>query len=229
MKRQLSTLQQLIAVMDPELHAHLEKTGSLNLFFCFRWILIAFKREFAFDQVIRLWEVCHSNTLKPRRLTYQVLWTNYYSNQFVLFVALAVLQSHREVILRYLTEFDEVLKYANDLSGTIDLDTTLAQAEVLFLSFRDLIADVDYDTAADAAGDQGLRRRRGSSSSHRSFKNDSDKSKVVAPALRDLLIHSGSEEESPVLVDVASSSGPARTTATQGRSVWLQNTNVPFM
>jgi hypothetical protein len=57
MKRQLSTLQQLIAVMDPELHAHLEKTGSLNLFFCFRWILIAFKREFAFDQVIRLWEV----------------------------------------------------------------------------------------------------------------------------------------------------------------------------
>jgi hypothetical protein len=57
MKRQLSTLQQLIASMDPELHAHLEKTGSLNLFFCFRWILISFKREFAFDQVIRLWEV----------------------------------------------------------------------------------------------------------------------------------------------------------------------------
>jgi len=229
MKGQLSTLQQLIAVMDPELHAHLEKTGSLNLFFCFRWILIAFKREFAFDQVIRLWEVCHFNSLKPQRLTDQVLWTNYYSNQFVLFVALAVLQSHREVILRYLTEFDEVLKYANDLSGTIDLDTTLAQAEVLFLSFRDLIADVDHDNAADAAGDQGLRRRRGSSSSHRSFKNDLDKSKVVAPALRDLLIHWGSEEESPVLVDVVSSSGPARTTATQGRSVWLQNTNVPFM
>jgi hypothetical protein len=64
MKRQLSTLQQLIAVMDPELHAHLEKTGSLNLFFCFRWILIAFKREFAFDQVIRLWEVCPSNRIK---------------------------------------------------------------------------------------------------------------------------------------------------------------------
>ena len=133
------------------------------------------------------------------------------------------------MILRYLTEFDEVLKYANDLSGTIDLDTTLAQAEVLFLSFRDLIADVDHDNAADAAGDQGLRRRRGSSSSHRSFKNDLDKSKAVAPALRDLLIRWGSEEESPVLVDVASSSGPARTTATQGRSVWLQNTNVPFM
>ena len=57
MKRQLSTLQQLISVMDPELHAHLDRTGSLNLFFCFRWILIAFKREFKFNDVIRLWEV----------------------------------------------------------------------------------------------------------------------------------------------------------------------------
>ena len=81
-----------------------ERTGSLNLFFCFRWILIAFKREFKFEDVIRLWEV---------------LWTDFYSDQFVLFVAMAVLQSHRDVLIRYLTEFDEVLKYANDLSGTV--------------------------------------------------------------------------------------------------------------
>lgn len=104
MRRQLSTLQQLIALMDTELYAHLERTESLNLFFCFRWILIAFKREFKFETVVRLWEV---------------LWTNYYSDNFVLFVALGVLQSHRDVIIRYLTEFDEVLKYANDLTGTV--------------------------------------------------------------------------------------------------------------
>lgn len=120
MKRQLSILQRLIGVMDPELYAHLgqhltsrigsirliqaEKTDSLNLFFCFRWILISFKREFAFSQVIRLWEV---------------LWTSYYSDQFNLFVALAILQSHRDVLMRYLQEFDEVLKYANDLSGSV--------------------------------------------------------------------------------------------------------------
>ena len=66
-----------------------EKTDALNLFFCFRWVLIAFKREFAFDDVLRLWEV---------------LWTDYYSNQFILFVALAVIESHRDVILRYLVE-----------------------------------------------------------------------------------------------------------------------------
>lgn len=36
MKKQLSMLQQLAAMMDPELYRHLEKTDSLNLFFCFR-------------------------------------------------------------------------------------------------------------------------------------------------------------------------------------------------
>lgn len=112
----------------------------------------------------------------------QILWTNHYSNQFILFVALAILQSHRDVLLRYLTEFDEVLKYANDLSGTvrfcstmatvflltndqIDLDTTLAQAEVLFLSFRNMVEDLDRDNAAEAeegGAIEGLRKRRGS-------------------------------------------------------------------
>ena len=36
MKKQLSMLQQLIEIMDPELFRHLEKTDALNLFFCFR-------------------------------------------------------------------------------------------------------------------------------------------------------------------------------------------------
>lgn len=55
----------------------------------YSWVLISFKREFLFEDVLRLWEV---------------LWTDYYSNGFVLFVALAILESHRDVILRYLVE-----------------------------------------------------------------------------------------------------------------------------
>ncbi|GLB35011.1 putative protein with domain in Tre-2, BUB2p, and Cdc16p [Lyophyllum shimeji] len=146
MKKQLLTLQQLIGVMDPELYRHLEKTDGLNLFFCFRWVLIAFKREFPFNDVLRLWEV---------------LWTDYYSNDFVLFVALAVLESHRDMILRYLVEFDEILKYCNELSMTIELDTTLAQAEVLFLSFAQLVADIDRRKAEElpTPSTAGVRRR----------------------------------------------------------------------
>ncbi|KAL7413775.1 rab-GTPase-TBC domain-containing protein [Mrakia frigida] len=147
MKQQLLTLQQLISVMDPELYRHLEKTESLNLFFCFRWILIAFKREFGFEEIIGLWENLFTNHLTPH---------------FLLFFALAVLHSHRDVILRYLAEFDEILKYCNDLSGCIELESTIAQAEVLFLSFKALVADVDRRQAArDAAKiTEGLHRRK---------------------------------------------------------------------
>ncbi|KAG0705965.1 GTPase-activating protein gyp7 [Suillus ampliporus] len=173
MKKQLSTLQELISVMDPDLYRHLEKTDGLNLFFCFRWILIAFKREFPFDDVLRLWEV---------------LWTDYYSNDFVLFIALAVLESHRDMILRYLVEFDEILKYCNELSMTIELDSTLAQAEVLFLSFAQLVADIDRRRAEEATDSTtSVLRRRGTNSSEGKM----SLSKVAMPALssnlRDLL------------------------------------------
>lgn len=134
MKKQLLLLQQLVALMDPELYKHFEKTNGLNMFFCFRWVLVAFKREFPFEDILRLWEV---------------LWTDYYSPNFVLFVALAVLESHRDMILRYLVEFDEILKYCNELSMTIELDTTLSQAAVLFLSFAQLLDDIRHREIED--------------------------------------------------------------------------------
>jgi TBC1 domain family member 15 len=46
---------------------------------------------------------------------------------------------------------------------TIELDTTLAQAEVLFLSFTHLIADVERRQAEETIGNSGSAlRRRGS-------------------------------------------------------------------
>ena len=77
-------------------------------------LLVWFKREFEWDQILRLWEV---------------LWTDYLSSQFVLFLALALLDKHKEVIMTHLQQFDEVLKYMNDLSMTIDLEDLLVRAE----------------------------------------------------------------------------------------------------
>ncbi|KAF8894519.1 rab-GTPase-TBC domain-containing protein [Infundibulicybe gibba] len=167
MKKQLLTLQQLIAVMDPELYRHFEKTDGLNLFFCFRWILIAFKREFPFDDVLRLWEV---------------LWTDYYSNEFVLFVALTILESHRDMILRYLVE------YCNELNMTIELDSTLAQAEVLFLSFAQIIADIDRRKAEDPApSTNGIRRRATGPNTTATDGSSGAGYSLISENLRDLL------------------------------------------
>lgn len=59
--------------------------------------------------------------------------------------------------------------FGASLNVQIDLDTTLAQAEVLFLSFRGLIEDLDRKLAAEAeSSSAGLRKRRGSGVSVRS-------------------------------------------------------------
>ncbi|OZJ04973.1 hypothetical protein BZG36_01763 [Bifiguratus adelaidae] len=121
MHRQLTTLNELLQFMDPKLSKHLEKADSSNLFFCFRWLLVVFKREFPFEQVKRLWEI---------------LWSDYITDEFHLFVALAILDHHREVIMDHLIQFDEILKYINDLSMTINLEETLQRAEILFYQFR---------------------------------------------------------------------------------------------
>ncbi|GAA6025569.1 hypothetical protein JCM10207_002707 [Rhodosporidiobolus poonsookiae] len=147
MKQQLSQLQSLIRVMDRGLYRHFEETGSLNLFACFRWILTSFKREFAFSDTVKLWEV---------------FFTDHLGTHFHLFFALAILEANRDVIIRYLREFDEVLKYINELSGTLDLQTLLGDAEVLYRTFAAIVEAVAPPPSVPqgSQGDEGLRQRK---------------------------------------------------------------------
>eukprot|EP01135_Chromosphaera_perkinsii_P011270 Nk52_evm51s2367 gene=Nk52_evmTU51s2367 len=116
MHSHLNNLRELIRVMDPRLFKYLEKHEGLNLFFCFRWLLINFKREFEFEDVIRLWEAFFSEHL---------------SYNFPLFVSLAVLDTYKSVIYNRNMEFDDILKFINDLSGDIGLENCLRKAELL--------------------------------------------------------------------------------------------------
>jgi len=96
MRKQLLTLDHLVQLMDPKLYLHLQSADSTNFFFFFRMLLVWYKREFEWLDILHLWEV---------------LWTDYMSSNFHLFVALAILEKHRTVIMDHLKHFDEVLKY----------------------------------------------------------------------------------------------------------------------
>jgi TBC1 domain family member 15 len=100
MRLQLQTLDHLVQLLDPPLYAHLQAADSTNFFFFFRMLLVWYKREFAWVDVLRLWEV---------------LWTDFLSADFHLFIALAILERHRTVIIDHLKHFDEVLKYGTCL------------------------------------------------------------------------------------------------------------------
>ncbi|KAH8652526.1 GTPase-activating protein GYP7 [Xylariales sp. PMI_506] len=128
MRNQLLTLDHLVQFMDPKLYLHLQSADSTNFFFFFRMLLVWYKREFAWMDVLHLWEV---------------LWTDYLSSSFHLFIALAILEKHRDVIMAHLQHFDEVLKYVNELSNTMDLDSTLIRAEALFRRFQRRVEAID--------------------------------------------------------------------------------------
>ncbi|OMJ24836.1 GTPase-activating protein gyp7 [Smittium culicis] len=128
MTEQLSTLTDLIKIFNYPLYKHLDSAHSSNLFCCYRWLLIWFKREFQFDDILKLWEV---------------LWTDYLTPDFFLLVAFGILQRHSDVIMDHLLRFDEVLKYINGLSGGISLNVALKDAEILFYVLRHRLDLID--------------------------------------------------------------------------------------
>lgn len=104
MRLQLLTLDHLVQIMDPKLYLHLQAADSTNFFFFFRMLLVWFKRELIWGDVLRLWEG---------------LWTDLYSSNFHLFFALAILERHRSPIMEHLKHFDEVLKYSKSYNALI--------------------------------------------------------------------------------------------------------------
>ncbi|ORX45443.1 RabGAP/TBC [Piromyces finnis] len=119
MKNQLSLLLDLVRLMDIELYEHFEKMGCLHLFFCFRWLLIIFKREFDFYDCMRVWET---------------MWSQKKSDYYQLFIAIAILKQNKTQILE-LETFDEILKYINNLANQIKVEQTLISAESLYNKF----------------------------------------------------------------------------------------------
>ena len=132
MKTQMVTLTELVQFMLPDLYVHLEKCDSSNLFFFFRMLLVWFKRELSFLETMDLWEI---------------MWTDYYSSQFILFFALAILQKHSKIIMKTLKGFDGILRYINDLSGKLDVQDLLTRSELLFLKFKQMVELIDRSSA----------------------------------------------------------------------------------
>ncbi|KAI8961595.1 RabGAP/TBC [Daldinia sp. FL1419] len=177
MRNQLLTLDHLVQFMDPKLYAHLETADSTNFFFFFRMLLVWYKREFKWMDVLHLWEV---------------LWTDYLSSSFHLFVALAILEKHRDVIMIHLKHFDEVLKYVNELSNTMDLESTLIRAEALFRRFQRLIEAIDKKQNFPTPRTQQSSSSDSTSTSSDQPKSNSGKAaqepkKTITPELRKLL------------------------------------------
>ncbi|CAD5122514.1 DgyrCDS10937 [Dimorphilus gyrociliatus] len=118
MRNQLLQLQTLIKFYDPEFYRYLMQHDSCNMYFCFRWLLIIFKREFKFPEIMRLWEV---------------YWTMNPCPNFQLLLCVAVLLDAKQTIINSRFGFTEILRHINDMSYKIELEPMLKEAEAIYL------------------------------------------------------------------------------------------------
>lgn len=118
MKTQLIQLSTLLRLLDSGFCSYLESQDSGYLYFCFRWLLIRFKREFSFLDILRLWEV---------------MWTELPCKNFHLLLCCAILESEKQQIMAKHYGFNEILKHINELSMKIDVEDILCKAEAISL------------------------------------------------------------------------------------------------
>ena len=107
MKRQLDNLGEILRYTDPVFYNYLDSKESGNLYFCFRWLLIWFKREFEYSDTMRLWEV---------------LWTKKPCKNFHLLFSAALLDTEKSSIVE--NKYGQTLnKYFILFSDLSTLDT----------------------------------------------------------------------------------------------------------
>ncbi|XP_064396833.1 TBC1 domain family member 15-like [Halichondria panicea] len=116
MRQRLKQLRALLNITDPDFYSFLKEKETHNLYFCFRWLLVNFKREFSYEDIYKIWEVT---------------WTNFLSTDFSLFIALAILQREKKDLENDRYDFSDILQHINGLSKQLPVNSLLETAESL--------------------------------------------------------------------------------------------------
>lgn len=121
MLTKLSALGVLIRFVEPNLMAHLEQQESEHLMFCFSWLLVSFKREFALPDLLRMWDV---------------LFSKHLSCDFSIFVCAAMIDALREPIMEGKLKGDEILGLSTNRTIRKSLPEVLKTAEGIFMQVK---------------------------------------------------------------------------------------------
>ncbi|KER29530.1 hypothetical protein T265_03835 [Opisthorchis viverrini] len=129
MDLRFSNLNSLIQVFDSKLYDYFcSKSMDTHLYFCYRWLLLDFKRELKYEDVFLVWEVIWA----ARRLV---------SYDFGIFFAMAMLQYYRDIILYYDMDLTEIIRFYNELTEQHDVRILLDIARSLVFQMQQLLGD----------------------------------------------------------------------------------------
>ncbi|TMS08368.1 Small G protein signaling modulator 1 [Larimichthys crocea] len=127
MDSHFANMRSLIQILDSELFELMQQNGDYtHFYFCYRWFLLDFKREMVYDDVFSLWET---------------IWAAKYtsSEHFVLFIALALVEMYRDIILENNMDFTDIIKFFNEMAERHDVPQVLMMARDLVQKVQTLI------------------------------------------------------------------------------------------
>ncbi|RXN20573.1 small G signaling modulator 1-like protein [Labeo rohita] len=127
MDTHFANMRSLIQILDSELFELMQQNGDYtHFYFCYRWFLLDFKREMVYDDVFSVWET---------------IWAARYasSEHFVLFIALALVELYRDIILENNMDFTDIIKFFNEMAERHDVPKLLVMARELVHKVQILI------------------------------------------------------------------------------------------
>lgn len=103
MDMHLANMRSLIQIFDSEVYDLMVDDPSSDyshFYFCYRWFLLDFKRELLYNDVFATWEC---------------IWAAHHvsSNHFGLFIALALVEYYRDILLSNSMDYTDVIKFFN--------------------------------------------------------------------------------------------------------------------
>ncbi|KAK0156082.1 Small G protein signaling modulator 1 [Merluccius polli] len=127
MDSHFANMRSLIQILDSELFELMQQNGDYtHFYFCYRWFLLDFKREMVYDDVFSVWET---------------IWAAKYtsSDHFVLFIALALVEMYRDIILENNMDFTDIIKFFNEMAEHHSVPEVLSMARDLVHKVQALI------------------------------------------------------------------------------------------
>ncbi|KAJ7987166.1 hypothetical protein DPEC_G00335930 [Dallia pectoralis] len=127
MDSHFGNMRSLIQILDSELFELMQMNGDYtHFYFCYRWFLLDFKREMVYDDVFSVWETIWAATYTS-------------STHFVLFIALAMVEMYRDIILENNMDFTDIIKFFNEMAERHSVPQVLTMARDLVLKVQTLI------------------------------------------------------------------------------------------
>ncbi|XP_048677325.2 small G protein signaling modulator 1 isoform X5 [Caretta caretta] len=127
MDTHFANMRSLIQILDSELFELMHQNGDYtHFYFCYRWFLLDFKRELVYDDVFSVWETIWA----AARVS---------SSHYVLFIALALVEMYRDIILENNMDFTDIIKFFNEMAERHNTKQLLKLARDLVYKVQTLI------------------------------------------------------------------------------------------